>query len=439
MSNISEQSPINLQVETQSSSLWKTWTMFSMSAWKKLSKRSQPTVMIAVVMVYFFVMSLQLLDTSIQRRSAARGQAKIIPKTPDESILIAEFNRRKKLIKDTCEKFGAYTTKEKLLAKMKIKPGPELFSGVETDDQLWSNLKKTSHHQFFVQKQHGLMWCKVPKAASTSWLHAYLRLADVPEYEIPEDNGMGLHAFLREKYPLLSKNLNKQFMPVSLKFLVVRHPFERVMSAYMDKLEDYQRDLKFRGGYYYAMYGADIVAKFRHKYQEKFPKNPLFMKKEPSFVEFAEFLIETPVTKYDEHWKPHFILCPPCHFKFDVIVKMETFDRDTNFILSQRNLKGVVSLKKKHSSIGKKHKKEKNLAKSLFSQLSKNMVKALFEKYRVDFQMFEYDISDYIKYASKSVGLMPDVIEISDKTIESSEEVEFDNGNTTETSNNSRP
>ena len=142
-----------------------------------------------------------------------------------------------------------------------------------------------------------------------------------------QDNGMGLHAFLREKYPLLSKNLNKQFMPVSLKFLVVRHPFERVISAYMDKLEDYTRDLKYRGGYYYAMYGADIVAKFRQKYQEKFPKNPLFMKKEPSFVEFVEFLIETPVSKYDEHWKPQFLLCPPCHFKFDVIVKMETFER----------------------------------------------------------------------------------------------------------------
>ena len=188
------------------------------------------------------------------------------------------------------------------------------------------------------------MWCKVPKAASTSWLHAYLTMAHVPHYEIPEviailvmgsvfnqdifqDNGMGLHAFLREKYPLLSKNLNKQFMPVSLKFLVVRHPFERVISAYMDKLEDYTRDLKYRGGYYYAMYGADIVAKFRQKYQEKFPKNPLFMKKEPSFVEFIEFLIETPVSKYDEHWKPQFILCPPCHFKFDVIAKMETFER----------------------------------------------------------------------------------------------------------------
>eukprot|EP00090_Calanus_glacialis_P040237 TRINITY_DN7013_c0_g1_i6.p1 TRINITY_DN7013_c0_g1~~TRINITY_DN7013_c0_g1_i6.p1 ORF type:complete len:438 (-),score=101.44 TRINITY_DN7013_c0_g1_i6:166-1479(-) len=408
--------------EQNQSSLWTPWTFIALSVWKKLSKRSQPAVMIGVVMIYLCVMSLQLVDDSKQRRSAARGQAKIIPKSPDESILLAEFNRRKKIIKDTCEKFGAYTTREKLLAKLKLKPGPELSPGVEKDDQLWSALKRTSHHQFFVQKEHGLMWCKVPKAASTSWLHAYLTMAHVPHYEIPEDNGMGLHAFLREKYPLLSKNLNKQFMPVSLKFLVVRHPFERVISAYMDKLEDYTRDLKYRGGYYYAMYGADIVAKFRQKYQDKFPKNPLFMKKEPSFVEFVEFLIETPVSKYDEHWKPQFLLCPPCHFKFDVIVKMETFERDTNFILSQRNLDGVVSLTKKHSSVGEKKKKETNLVKNLFSQLSKNMVQALYEKYRIDFQMFEYDISDYVKYASESEGLMPDVIEVSVVQSESVEE-----------------
>merc|ERR1719150_3577693 len=133
--------------------------------------------------MYLCVMSLQMVDNSKHRRSAARGQAKVIPKSPDESVLIAEFNRRKKVIKDTCEKYGAYTTKEKLLAKMKLKPGAPLSSGVETNDQLWSILKKTSHHQFFVQREHGLMWCKVPKAASTSWLHAYLNLANVPEFE----------------------------------------------------------------------------------------------------------------------------------------------------------------------------------------------------------------------------------------------------------------
>ena len=73
------------------------------------------------------------------------------------------------------------------------------------------------------------------------------------------------------------------------------------------------------------------------------------------------------MSRYDEHWKPMFLLCPPCHFKFDVIVKMETFDRwkednsgtaeikascsrDTQFILSQRSLEDEVSLRKKHSS-----------------------------------------------------------------------------------------
>ena len=30
------------------------------------------------------------------------------------------------------------------------------------------------------------MWCKVPKAASTSLLHAYLDLAHVPHHQIPE-------------------------------------------------------------------------------------------------------------------------------------------------------------------------------------------------------------------------------------------------------------
>ena len=30
------------------------------------------------------------------------------------------------------------------------------------------------------------MWCKVPKAASTSLLHAYLKLAHVPHHQIPE-------------------------------------------------------------------------------------------------------------------------------------------------------------------------------------------------------------------------------------------------------------
>ena len=60
-------------------SLWTTWSLLAMSIWKKLSKRSQPTVIIGVVIMYLCVMSLQIIGNPKYRRSAARGQAKIIP------------------------------------------------------------------------------------------------------------------------------------------------------------------------------------------------------------------------------------------------------------------------------------------------------------------------------------------------------------------------
>ena len=52
------------------------------------------------------------------------------------------------------------------------------------------------------------------------------------------------------------------------------------------------------------------------------------------------------------------------------------------------------------------------------------MVRALYDKYRLDFQMFDYNIEDFIKYASESEGFLPDVIEIASEKQESEEEEE---------------
>lgn len=350
------------------------------------------------------------INTAEKQKHPRKG--KIVATSANDSLLLTEYNRRRKLVKSTCEQYGAYTSREKLRAKLLLggengQDQGQRLPGVETDEQLWSLLKRSSHHQFFVQREYNLMWCKVPKAASTSWLYAFLSLAHVPQSQIPEDNGLGLHAFLREKYPLLTKNLFKKLITQTIKFLVVRHPFERLMSAYVDKLESYSRDVDYRGGYYYAMYGHDIVASYRAKYKQKFPANPLFEKKEPSFVEFVEYLIETPLDKYDEHWKPIFVLCPPCHFNFDIIVKMETFKRDTQFLLNQRGLDSGL-LTRKHST--KAGESDGDLKKRLFSQLSKKMVSALQDKYRIDLTMFEYDVEEYMQLASDSEGFMPDQI-----------------------------
>ena len=60
------------------------------------------------------------------------------------------------------------------------------------------------------------------------------------------------------------------------------------------------------------------------------------------------------------------------------------------------------------------------------------MVKALYNKYRVDFQMFDYDISEFIKYDSQSTGFVPDIIEA---PVENTEEEAEDEEEETETKN----
>ena len=145
---------------------------------------------------------------------------------------------------------------------------------------------------------------------------------------------------------------------------MVRHPFQFVVSAYTDKLESYSRDLKYRGGYYYAMYGADIVKKLILKYQEKLPKNPMFLRKEPSFVEFVEYpsmtntgspsscfaLLVTSASTSSSKWKL-------LRDKKILLKKNYSIYRDTNFILSQRDLTDVISLSKK-TLVGDKFRKK---------------------------------------------------------------------------------
>ena len=71
------------------------------------------------------------------------------------------------------------------------------------------------------------------------------------------------------------------------------------------------------------------------------------------------------------------------------------FYRDTDFILRQRELQDVIFFSKKHTTSDTSERAR------LFSQLSKSMVQKLYEKYKVDFEMFDYGIDDYLEFDFK--------------------------------------
>lgn len=60
----------------------------------------------------------------------------------------------------------------------------------------------------------------------------------------------------RKRFPRPTKNELSEALTNSLSFLIVREPFERLLSAYRNKLEGYRNK-------YYKLLGEQIVKKYR--------------------------------------------------------------------------------------------------------------------------------------------------------------------------------
>jgi len=290
----------------------------------------------------------------------------------NEEELRAIQTERRENVQNVCKHYGIDRKTNEI-------PQAAWDLGLVADE--WNYLKRVNWYYIYWSKKHSLVWCKVPKAGSSTWTYNFLKLAGV-------DPKSHIHKALRDHYPRQESN---KVMHDTFRFMVVRHPFERILSAYRDKLEDLARDMEARDGFYYTMYGKAIVAEYR----DRSDKN-LTGVLEPTWKEFVTYLLNTPVTKYDEHWMPIWMLCSPCRVRYDVIAKMETFSEDTQFTLSLAGLEGELEVEWKHrTGTGG----SSDTIAEYYSQLSQAEVAALFKKYQLDFELYGYDPEPFLDIA----------------------------------------
>ena len=120
------------------------------------------------------------------------------------------------------------------------------------------------------------------------------------------------------------------------KFLFVRHPMERLVSAFRDKFKSNTTDAdNFR--YYHA---KRMMSYFRkQKDVDPFGKGI-------KFWEFLGYLTKIDPSKLQEHWKPYYHLCHPCAVDYDFIGNFSNLKSDADHILEDINFPKNISFPK---------------------------------------------------------------------------------------------
>ena len=250
-----------------------------------------------------------------------------------------------------------------------------------------------------VDRERDFFWCKVPKAASTSWVELFL------SERKRKENNIGLtHTILRRLMPRPKSLLELQDIQTnSFSFLTVRHPFDRLLSAYRDKFFrlDNSSEENIKASKFYNLYGKEIIKNFRTE-----PPEHDIYQKVPTFKEFVSYLLETTFSKFNEHWLPYFLLCTPCHVRYNVIGKTETINEDSSYIMQKLKEHGVFLTDQEKGSLQHTHKtgnkSTTSKSQNYFSQIPRRMVKSLYTRYYFDFLMFGYDIEPFLSYAIPS-------------------------------------
>lgn len=178
--------------------------------------------------------------------------------------------------------------------------------------------------------------------------------------------------------------LQKQILATYFKFTFVREPFERLLSAYIDKfvyprIED--QPILFA-------HGPKILKNFR----PNATRRALQTLNDITFGEFIEYLVtkggnsSTPVMEW--HWDNYVNICGMCAVSYDFIGHYETYDQDLS------DFKEAASLSPEQAELFNIHANNKSEAASsllnFYSQIPLEWINGLRLIFRANFEMFGY-------------------------------------------------
>ena len=230
--------------------------------------------------------------------------------------------------------------------------------------------KETLGHLYVFEK-YKVIFCLVPKVASRPWISLLGRYRTLSNYS---PYGPTVRQFPPEKA--------QKMLQTFYKFMFVREPFERLLSAYKDKFlhpRSSDRDP------YITVFGKKIIRSFRPNASQEALHSGYGAK----FPEFIEYILNLGAQE-DWHWANYDNICGVCDIRYNYVGHYETLQQDAKYALERSNLRHL------RFSLIRPSRTEHELA-HYYSQIPKAWIQRLGDVYRNSFEMFGYNFPGPLK------------------------------------------
>jgi len=268
---------------------------------------------------------------------------------------LAENTLRKQLVADECRKFRANSSSgyQRLVARTMAGRTPRA-------------------HAFTIVPRRSLAWCRTPKVATTTWARIILQLFGVKKFghyhsQMKRTEDRFVSYWNKKRHVSSLANRQKKYKGLILS----RHPIDRLFSAFRDKI-----------------LRKSIIVKNLNKGSKK-----------PTFQQFLTHIAMNGPATYNRHWKPNWLICNPCRFHYDYIVKMESFSRDSGAVLRQIGASELADINHLNGR-GKSDRPPLDYER-LLKNIPAHVLAKILEIFHLDFVLFGYDKSPLVKIAEQ--------------------------------------
>ncbi|XP_078379364.1 carbohydrate sulfotransferase 11-like isoform X2 [Oculina patagonica] len=216
----------------------------------------------------------------------------------------------------------------------------------------------------YVFEKYKLIFCLVPKVASRQWMPLLGRYRTYQGYS---PYGPTVKQFPPEK--------GQKMLETFYKFMFVREPFERLLSAYKDK---YVHPRSVDKDPFITVFGRKIIQNFRPNASQEAIQSGYGVK----WPEFVEYILNEG-DKDDWHWANYLDVCGFCDIKYDYVGHYETMVDDAGYVLERANLTELKFPAFRPS-------KTQDELVQYYSQIPKSWIQRLGDVYQSSFEIFGY-------------------------------------------------